>query len=108
MIKNDKQVHFNQVKGELIEINLADDFCNIVLRVGLSNERNVCLSTKTEYFKNIFKDYKIGDKLIAQFYIVSNKKSDRWYTTAYLLDLVIDYNSPSKSLDNFKSCNCLI
>lgn len=108
MIKNDKQVHFNQVKGELIEINLADDFCNIVLRVGLSNERHVCLSTKTEYFKNIFKDYKIGDKLIAQFYVASNKKSDRWYTTAYLLDLTIDYNSPSKSLDNFKSCNCLI
>lgn len=108
MIKNDKQVHFNQVKGELIEINLDDDFCNIVLRVGFSNERKVCLSTKTEYFKNIFKNYQIGDKLIAQFYVASNKKSDRWYTTAYLLDLAIDYTSPSKSLDNFKSCNCLI
>lgn len=107
MIKND-QVHFNKVKGELIEINQGNDFCYVVLRVGLSNERTVCLSTKTEYFKNIFKDYKIGDKLIAQFYIVSNKKNDRWYTTAYLLDLMIDYTHPSKSLDNFKSCNCLI
>lgn len=108
MIKNDKQVHFNQVKGELIEINQADDFCNVVLRVGLSNDRCVSLSTKTEYFKEIFKDFKIGDKLIAQFYIASNKKNERWYTTAYLLQLTKDYISPSKSLDNFKSCNCLI
>jgi len=87
MITNQKQVVFNQVRGILSEINVADDFCSITLEVGHSNTRNVNLCTKSVYFEAIIKNFKIGDKVNAQFYLASNKKHERWYTTANLLAL---------------------
>jgi hypothetical protein len=90
MILNDKQQIFNQVKGEIIEINIGEDFSSLTLQVGHSNFRNVNLSCKTHNFNELIQSKSIGDKVLVQFYISSNKKNDRWYTTANLLSITRD------------------
>ena len=85
--KNDKQIHFNQIKGVLSEINDGEKFCNITLSVGHENVRSVNLVMKKHQFESLLQGYKIGDKLSARFYITSRKKLDRWFTTANLLAL---------------------
>ena len=87
MIHNEKQVKFNEVKGILNEINLDNEFCSITIEVGHSNPRQVNLSSKKVYFDEIIKDFKIGDSILAMFYVASTKKYNRWYTTAFLLSL---------------------
>jgi len=88
MINNDKQLKFNEVKGVIVEISHAEDFCSVTLEVGHTNPRKVNLCTKTSYFEPLIKGFKLGDKVLAQFYISSNKKHDRWYSTANLLTLI--------------------
>jgi hypothetical protein len=87
VIKNEKQVFFNQIKGEICEINVEDQFSNVVLSLGHENMRHASFVTKTESF-NAYKDtIALGDKVIIRFYISSRKKHDRWYTTATVLDI---------------------
>jgi hypothetical protein len=90
MISNDKQIHFNQIKGEICEINRGEEFSNLTLTLGHTNPRKVNLSTKTFHFDEIISKHNIGDKVIAQFYVSSNFKNDRWYTTVNILSLVKD------------------
>jgi len=90
MIKNDKQIFYNQVKGEIKEINITDDYSSVTLVVGRENHRLVNLSCRTSFFKDMIKNYSLGEKIIAKFYISSNKKNDKWYTTATLLSINID------------------
>lgn len=85
MIKNDKQIYFNRVKGVVSEIELNPDFSSITLDVGHSNIRRVNLCFKTAFKEHLLQDINEGDNIIAQFYLSSNKKHDRWYTTATLL-----------------------
>lgn len=87
LIKNDLQVWFNQIRGEILEIEVGEKFSNITLKVGNSNTRLVNLSSKTEYFNKITAGVNIGEKIVAKFYISSNKKNDRYYTTATLLEI---------------------
>jgi hypothetical protein len=91
MISNDKQLKFNEVRGVIVEIAHADEFSSITLEVGHSNPRKVNLCTKNAYFEPLIIGFKIGDKVSAQFYISSNKKHDRWYSTANLLTLNQSY-----------------
>jgi hypothetical protein len=87
VIKNEKQVFFNQIRGEIFEICVEDKFSNVVLSLGHENVRHASFVTKTELF-NTYKDtIKIGDKVMIRFYISSRKKHDRWYTTATILDV---------------------
>jgi hypothetical protein len=87
VIKNEKQVFFNQIKGEICEINVEDQFSNVVLSLGHENMRHASFVTKTELF-NAYKDtISLGDKVTIRFYISSRKKHDRWYTTATVLDI---------------------
>ena len=87
VIKNEKQVFFNQIKGEICEINVEDQFSNVVLSLGHENMRHASFVTKTELF-NAYKDeIALGDKVTIRFYISSRKKHDRWYTTATVLDI---------------------
>jgi len=51
------------------------------------NKLNNLINLKTVFFENIIKNYKINDIVTAKFYITSNKKNDRYYTTATLLEL---------------------
>jgi hypothetical protein len=87
MIHNQKQVKFNEIKGVLSEINLEDEFCSITLEVGHTNKRQINLSSKKVYFDDQIRDFKVGDNVLAMFYIASIKKYNRWYTTAFLLSL---------------------
>lgn len=90
IIKNDKQLFFNQIKGFIHEMNESEEFCNIVLEVGHENNRHVSFVTKKYRFDQIKSDFVIGDKVCIKFYLSSRKKHDRWYTTATILDLQKD------------------
>jgi len=90
MISNQKQIVFNQVRGVISEINIDADYCSITLAVGHANIRNVNLCAKSIYFTTMIESFRLGDKVNAQFYLASNKKHNRWYTTANLLALEKD------------------
>jgi hypothetical protein len=85
--KNDKQQHFNQIKGIITELNEGDTWCSITLKVGHENERFVNLVAKNSCFSKVTKDHKIGDKVIVMFYLTSRFKNDRYYTTAHVLQV---------------------
>lgn len=87
IIKNDKQLFFNQIKGLIHEMNESEDFCNIVLEVGHENNRYVSFVTKKFRYDQIKSDLTIGEKVCIRFYLSSRKKHDRWYTTATVLDI---------------------
>jgi hypothetical protein len=88
LIKNDLQVWYNQVRGEVVEIEFGEKFSNITLKVGKANPRLVNLTSKSDYFIKIVEGVYVGEKILAKFYISSNKKNDRYYTTATLLEIV--------------------
>lgn len=87
VIKNDKQVFFNQIKGTIFEINVEEKFSNVVLQLGHENTRYASFVIKTELFKQYDSKLNVGDKVSIRFYISSRKKHERWYTTATILDL---------------------
>ncbi len=90
VIKNDKQLFFNQVKGIIHEMNDSEDFCNIVLQVGHENTRNISFVTKKQRFDEVSSDFALNDKVVVKYYLSSRKKHDRWYTTATILDIQKD------------------
>ena len=85
--KNQLQLYFNQIKGEIAEINIDELYSNVTLKVGHHNSRVVNLVAKTPTFHNLIGNFKVGDKIIAKYYLSSNKKIERYYTTATLLDV---------------------
>jgi hypothetical protein len=87
MIKNNLQLYFNQVKGEVVEIEEGEKYSNITIKVGHNNPRLVNLVAKTESFKLVTNNVKICDNVVAKFYLTSNKKNERYYTTATLLQM---------------------
>lgn len=88
--KNDKQIYFNQIKGVISELNDADKYCSITLIVGHENTRDVNISMNKAQFDQLKQKHTIGDKVTCGFFLVSNKKYDRWYTSALLLSIGFD------------------
>jgi len=88
VIKNSLQQYFNSVKGEVIEINVGEKFSNVTLKVGKENTRLVNLTGKTILVESMLKNIKIEDKILAKFYISSNKKNNRYYTNATILEII--------------------
>lgn len=88
IIKNTKQLQYNQVKGIIEELNDGEVFCNLTISVGHENTRKINLVCKKENFQDLKNKIKIGDKVCAKFYISSKYKHERWYTTASLLEIV--------------------
>ena len=86
-IKNERQIYYNQVKGVVTEINEEELYCSITLDVGHENVRSVNLSMKRVQFDSLCKNLFLGQKVLAKFYVVSRKKTGRWYTSANILDL---------------------
>ena len=84
--KNQLQLYFNQIKGEVVEINIGEAYSNVTLSVGHQNSRQVNIVAKNLVFEKIMENIKIGDKVIAKYYLTSNKKNERYYTTATLLE----------------------
>jgi hypothetical protein len=85
--KNQMQLYFNQVKGKIIEINFDELYSNVTISVGHNNSRQVNFVAKTPLFKKLMEGFNVGDKVTAKFYLSSNKKNDRYYTTATILDI---------------------
>jgi hypothetical protein len=85
--KNDKQIHFNQVKGVIFEINNDTEFCSLTLELGHENTRYANLVCKKGQFNPMMEGFKIGDKVSVRYYITSRKKLDRWYTAANMLSV---------------------
>ena len=90
MIKSDKQVYFNQIKGIIDELNDSDTFCNITLSVGHDRLRKVNLVAKKELFQDICAKYQVGDWIGVKFFLSSRFKHERWYTMANVLEVIED------------------
>jgi len=85
--RNPKQIIFNQIKGVISELNDGDEFCSVTITCGHENVRPVNLVTKKPEMDKVIQKHNIGDKVTCSFYLVSNKKRDRWYTAAILLSI---------------------
>lgn len=85
--KNDKQQNFNQIKGEISELNGGEKFCSVTLKLGHENPRYLNVIIKKIMFDTIEKDFKITDKVLIHFYATSRKKNERWYTMINLLQI---------------------
>lgn len=88
--KNDKQLYFNRVKGEIVEINNSDIWCSITLKVGHENSRLVNLSFKKDQYDKLIQNKKVGDKVGIKFFLTSRFKNNKWFTTANVLSIDLD------------------
>ncbi len=94
--KNERQSHFNQIKGVIFELNDGERFCSITLSIGHENKRYVNLIVKKPDFDKIVQQHKIGDKIGCKFYLTSRNKSGRWYTMANALSVEKEYQHENK------------
>ena len=85
--KNEKQLFFNQLRGCIAEIEFGEKFSNLTLQIGHENVRSANFCMKSNLFAEIIDGYNIGDIVSVKYYISSNKKNERWYTTATLLSI---------------------
>jgi hypothetical protein len=83
-----KQVYYNQIRGEVYEINDADDFPSVALSVGHDVKRYINISFKTELMETFKNTYKLGDKVTIRFFVSSRKKYGRWYTMVNALEVI--------------------
>jgi hypothetical protein len=83
-----KQVYYNQVKGEIEEINNVENFPSVVLNVGHEIKRSVNLCFKADLMNDFVKKYRVGDKVSIKFFISSRHKHGRWYTMANALEII--------------------
>ena len=81
-----KQVYYNQVKGNITEINNSENFPSVVLEVGHENKRFVNICFKPNLIKKLCRGFVVGDQISIQFFISSRFKHGRWYTMANALD----------------------
>lgn len=85
-IKTPQQV-FNEIRGQVVEMNTDGEWSNIVLSVGHENKRLVNLVCKKDTFDRLISEgqIKTDHHVLCRFYIVSRKTNDRYYTNANLL-----------------------
>ncbi len=88
--KNPRQVYFNQVKGAISELNDCGEYCSVTLSCGHENPRLVNLVTKKAQFTKVKEKHAVGDRVSCRFYLASNKKHERWHTSAILLEISFD------------------
>ena len=88
--KNDRQMHFNKVRGLISELNEAQIHCSVTIIVGHENPRPVNLYCKRFEFDKFKQRVKIGDKVTIMFYLASRLSGDRWNTYANILSIEID------------------
>lgn len=88
--KNDRQQHFNNIRGVLIEKNDGKLYCSYTINVGHENPRPVNVSVKKFDFDKHAPSFEIGDKVMVKFYLTSRKVGERWYTFANVLGIEKD------------------
>jgi len=86
VIHTDKQLHFNQTKGYITELNDSETFCNITLEVGHEKRRMANFVLKKELFDALCKEFKTGDFICLKFFPSSRFKHERWYTMNNVLE----------------------
>jgi hypothetical protein len=89
-IKNDKQIHYNQIKGNITELNDGIEYCSVTLKVGHEKVRDVNVSMKKEQFDAIKDVVSINQRVLVKYFLVSRKKHDRWHSSANLIELLVD------------------
>ena len=85
--KNDKQFHFNEVRGLLTEVNDGEKYCSITLELGHENTRQVNIVLKKAQFDAVMSPFSVGEKISVKYYLVSRFKNSRWYTSANFLEI---------------------
>lgn len=85
--KNEKQLHFNQIRGSVCEMNDGEQFCSITLNVGHENVRQVNLVMKKRHYDEVAPKFAVGDRVCVRYYVTSRKKHERWYTMANVLEV---------------------
>lgn len=85
--RNDKQLHFNKVKGTVYESNDGDNWCSFTLSLGHENTRFVNLAIKKHQYDTLKDKYPVGTKVSVIYYLTSRFKNGRWYTTANILQM---------------------
>ena len=88
--KNDKQLYFNRIKGEIVEINTAELWCSLTLKVGHENSRLVNFAFKKDQHQQLLGNKKVGDKVGVKFFLTSRFKNERWHTSANVLSIDTD------------------
>ncbi len=91
--KNEKQLHFNQIKGELVEMEKNEKYAYILLNVGHENKRLVFLNVKLEFYDALVKDKNIGDKVAVRFYLKSVKRKETWITKANVITIELNQDA---------------
>lgn len=81
-----KQVYYNQVKGEISEINNTNDFPSVVLSVGHDSKRFVNICFKPQLIKALQEKHSVGDNVRISFFVSSRFKHGRWYTMVNALE----------------------
>lgn len=82
-----KQVYYNQVRGEVFEINDSKDFPSVVVSVGHDVKRYVNVCLKAPMMEDFKAKYALGDKVTIKFFVSSRKKHGRWYTMVNALEV---------------------
>lgn len=85
--KNDKQIYFNRVRGEIAEINLSEIWCSLTIKVGHENSRLVNFTFKKDQYENLLLGKNVGDKVGVKYFLTSRFKNERWHTTANVLSV---------------------
>jgi len=84
---NSKQQKFNEIRGCIAEINDHEKYCSLTILCGHENPRSVNISVKKSAFEPIKYKHKIGDVVVCSFYVVSNKRNERWFTSINLINI---------------------
>ena len=94
ILAHDKQKNYNNVRGDIIEINNnpQNPYWSVTLSLGHNKMRKLNLSNKAEIVKQILDSTqtKIGDRVTALFFVSSSFKNEKYYTSANLLGLQKD------------------
>lgn len=85
---NPKQKTFNEISGCITDFINGEKYCSLTLSVGHENLRLVNLSVKKELFSKIESIHKIGDMVTCLFFLSSNRKGEKWFTNANILDVI--------------------
>jgi hypothetical protein len=95
ILAHDKQKNYNNVKGELVEIdnNNENPYWSVTLSLGHNKIRKLNLCNKAEVVRQIIDSaqIKLGDRVTALFFVRSSFKNEKYYTTAILLGLDREY-----------------
>jgi len=82
-----KQRKFNEIKGCIAEFNEHEKYPSITILSGHDNPRPININVKKELYETIKERQRVGDSVTCRFFLSSNKKNEKWYTSVNLLSI---------------------